>query len=204
MKKNKPQRKRKEPIRYWRVSIPTKKYLKKFIQYYNGDQPKLDNSTQFKAFAFSMLSFNTIRDKDYKPKNLSEMGHNDTLTLLISNRTFTHIGHTITIEKAMYINRMMAWEFSATLSLMVMNLHYVKKMPLQEALEKFCEIYGLEIDEDITMDNLLKIWRRRLDKIEPHSANQNVTENLILPFQHNHALIATIDTKKQLSLFPIG
>ncbi|MDR6565481.1 hypothetical protein [Chitinophaga ginsengisegetis] len=197
--KNKPQRKKRAEKRYWRVTIPTKKHLKKFIQYYNGEQPLLDNSTQFKAFALSMLSFNTIRDKAYKPKNLSEMGHNDTLTMLVSNRTFTHIGHTITFEKAMYINRMMAYEFSVTLSLMISNLHSVKKMPLQEALEKFCEVYGLEIDEDITMDNLLKIWRRRLDKIEPHCVHKNVTENLILPFPASNNLFPGLKVN-QLSL----
>lgn len=201
MKNRKPLRREKAEKRYWRVTMPTKKYLKKFIQFYNGEQPLLDNSTQFKAYAASMLSFNTIRDKEYKPKNLFEMGHNAELTLLVSNRTFTHIGHTITFEKAMYINRMMAWEFSATLSLMVMNLHCVKKMPLQEALEKFCEVYGLEIDEDITMDNLLKIWRRRLDKIEPHSVKENVTENLILPFNSNLVLVPNPTPGNQLSFF---
>lgn len=201
MKKNKPLRKRKAEKRYWRVTIPTRKYLKKYIQYYNGDQPILDNSTQFKAYAASMLSFNTIRDSDYKPKNLSEMGLNAELTLLVSNRTFTHIGHTITVEKAMYINRMMSWEFSATLSLMVMNLHCVKKMSLQDSLEKFCEIYNIEIDEDITMDNLLKIWRRRLDKIEPCGVNKTVTENLILPFKTTLIINPDNNQSKQISLF---
>lgn len=191
MSDNKPYRKKRQQSKYLKVTMPTKTYLKKFIQFYEGEMPVIDNSSHFKAYVFAMLGFGTVRDKEYKPKNLSEMGHADTLTMLVSYRTFSHIGHTITMEKAMYINRLISYEFSSRLAMAVMNLHIRKGMTLNAALEYFCVTHGIEIDKDITLDNLVKTWQRRLHKIEPACVCNTVAENLIIPFE----------TSKQLGLF---
>lgn len=183
-------------IKYYRVSIPTKTYLKKFIIRYEGEQPVLDNSTRFRQFAFSLLEKSVIRDQDYRPKNLSEQGHTDKLVMLISERTFTHVGHSISLEKAMYINNFIKSEFDMILSLSVIFQTTKKNRTIRESLEAFCDAHEIEMDRDISLDNLIKIWHRTLPKIEASqqktmSDEKRVTENILSP----------IPFVNQLSLF---
>ncbi len=172
--------------KYLNVHMPTKTYLKKFITYYEGDPPIINNKTHFSQYVFACLDKSVIRDQNYRPKNLSEHGHIDQLTMLVTHRTFTHIGHTITTEKAMYINNFIKSEFSQRLTYSVLNLNLRKGMQIQQALDLFCETHGIVVEVDISLDNLIKIWQRTLRAMEP--AKKNVTENILTPFSTGHQL----------------
>lgn len=176
--------------KYFKVHIPTKTYLKKFIAHYEGDPPIINNKTHFTKYVFACLDKTTvIRDQNYRPRNLSEQGHTDQLTMLVTARTFTHVGHSISMEKAMYINNFIKADFANRLTLSVLNLHLRKGMEIKQALEAFCETHGIEVEVDITLENLIKIWHRTLRAIEPNK--NNVTDNLLTPFT----------TSRQLDLF---
>lgn len=174
----------------FKVHIPTKTYLKKFITHYEGDPPVINNQSHFTRYVFACLDKTVIRDRSYRPKNLSEQGHNDQLTMLVTARTFTHIGHSISTEKAMYINNFIKDAFAERLTLSVTNIHIRKGQEIRKALEAFCEMHRIEVEVDISMDNLIKIYHRTLRSIEP-AAKNNVTENLLTPFP----------TSRQLDLF---
>jgi hypothetical protein len=166
--------------------MPTKTYLKKFVTRCEGNPPVIDNKTFFRQFVFALLEKRVIRDQEYRPKNLSEQGHNDQLTLLVTNRTFTHIGHSISMEKAMYINNFIKADFAQRLTISVVNLHVRKGLEIRKSLETFCEFHGIEVEVDISMDNLIKIWHRTLSRMEP--VKNNVTGNLIIPYSTGYQL----------------
>jgi len=178
-------------MRLLRVNMITKTYLKKFITYYEGEMPRIDNTTAFSRYVFSMLEKRVIRDADYVPKWLGTEQNRDRLTMLVTERTFTHIGHTISPEKALYINAHIKDSFDFRLTISACHQHYCHGLTIKKALEAFCHVHGIEVDTDISMDNLLKIWHRTITSIEPAYQRKNVTSLYIAPF----------DPGKQLGLF---
>ena len=175
--------------KYLRVSIPTKTYLRKFIETYEGPAPVLDNSTLFRQVAFSFLEKSVIRDENYKPKNLAETGHNDKLIMLVSERTFSHVGHSISLEKAMYINNYIKSDFDTKLTYSILLQTITKHKTIRKSAEFFCEAHGIEVDMDISLDNLVKKWHRTLPKVELSQVKNNVTENIVSPIEFSHQIM---------------
>lgn len=174
--------------RLFRVKMPIKTYLKKFITFSEGDSPVINNKTPFGRYVFAMLSKETIRDANYAPTWLATDRMTDTLTLQVTMRTFTHVGHTVTAEKAVYINKFIRDEFGRAMCLAAMNLHFRKGMSIKQALVHFAETHDIELDVDITMDNLAKIYHRTMVSMEPKS-HQNISSPLLLPYDLGEQMI---------------
>lgn len=165
-----------------RIHMPTRVYLKKYITFYEGPQPRVNNKTPFGRFVFAMLSKHTvIRDQYYAPTWLAREQNTEKLTLLVTHRTFTHVGDTVSMEKAAYINHYIKDQFDIALTLAGMNGRYVKGKSIKSALIDFAEHHGIEVEVDISIDNLLKIWHRKIQVLEPMS-HQNIACPLISPY----------------------
>lgn len=165
-----------------RIHMPTKVYLKKYITFYEGAMPRVNNKTPFGRYVFALLTKHTvIRDQHYAPTWLKRDENNDKLTLLVTQRTFTHVGDTVSLEKAAYINHFLKAQFDQALAMAVMNLHFRKGKTIKNALQEFAEAHGIEVEVDISLDNLLKKWHRTIQELEPKS-HQNITSPLLTPY----------------------
>jgi len=176
-----------------RVHMPTTVYLKKYITFYEGDQPVINNKSPFRRFVFALLEKGVIRDEAYAPKWLAAEQNTELLTMLVTQRTFGHVGHTVTMEKAMYINAFLKEQFDTALTMAGISLHYRKGLAIKHALIRFCEELGIAVEVDISLDSLLKKWHRKLGEFEPKRPGKNIPELLIQP--------APLST--QLSLFNV-
>lgn len=153
-------------IKSYMINIKTKPYIRKYLIAKYGHPIPLNYSTLIGATVLGFLSKTVPTDthqfaKDIRYKHFTR----DIFFTIASSRVnnYSH-GLNVTQNQTICINRFFENEFEEYL------YHYtnfaIAKNPTvqrRQALQSIAESFGMEIDEDITMDCLIKAeYRKRL------------------------------------------
>lgn len=186
-------------VGYFKITIATKPYLKKYLQSLYGNPLSFKNDREFGMTIAAYLErphkLNdnlkatpvTQQDKPAKniPAPLTQIRqHQSELTMRldrfdslvqiqINKRLFTRYSSGLVIQPAhaIVINQLFDKRFTEELYKKSSMLNLFGGLPWTEAYKAFCDQYKIEIPEDITMDALKKKENRFRKKIEQSAHN---------------------------------
>ena len=157
------------PSRTFSVKVPTKTYLRKYLQAMYAEELLLHYRSDIGTFILSTLTKEThdvkLNAEDIADR-LSKM--TDTVTFAGSLGTMDYKGHTVDPEKIIAINRFLEQMFVKDMHLFCAT----QKRPrawrpgISDAIYAFAEGLKLELPEDTTFDALKKAESRYRKKLE--------------------------------------
>jgi len=159
--------------KYYLVKVPCKRYIRKFITSIFGDPVKADRSSSVGCFLNSILTKNT-----YESRNIGDVFDtkymHDHIPFMINKFQFTHIGFDVPKDKVLELNRYLENMFEE----MLYSYCHVRidiNPERKKLIEEFVRLYKIEVDEDISMDALVKMEYRFRKGIE--KKHMVITEN---------------------------
>jgi hypothetical protein len=160
--------------KYFSIKIPTKQYLKRYIEHKFGT-PVIFNESHFLGMALCSVLDRTV----YANRNhtiIHRAFDKYTSEIIIHLPLFWikkyQYGFDIDEKKAVFLNKFFESMFEEDLYkyCYVMNLVHIER---KKAMEEFCLTHGIEPDEDITWDNLIKTEYRYRKSFEEKQDKQH-------------------------------
>lgn len=164
------------------VSIPTKTYLKKYIHRRYGYPIAINTQTLFGMVVNSLLDKKTYQDTPDFQRDIRYNSFVDKIELVIpAYKVYSYKeGLNISKDKVIVINRYFELQFEEDLHRYCFNrvdtagreMRYKGKggCGYEKAINEFAEIYGIDLEIDITFECLKKSEYRLRKKIEKNSA----------------------------------
>jgi hypothetical protein len=168
--------------RLYTICIPTKAYLKKYIQVEYGTivgtPIKLDYLTTLGTLILCLLEnddFSINMNNSKKESRIQYM--NDEINFTAPLNTMRYKGHSLSKDRIIAINRHIENEFIRELSFYCKtNLKNRAWRPgIKEAIYSFCEKYGIDVEIDVTFEALKKSESRYRERKEKKSKNISQT-----------------------------
>ncbi|MFC4230599.1 hypothetical protein ACFOW1_01765 [Parasediminibacterium paludis] len=163
---------------FFTIKLPTNAYLQKFLHSIYGPKIIINTNDSIGMFISAMLDKNVYPDKNRKiiHKAFSKYEHN--VDLYVSKHWLKkyYYGTALPNKQAVYVNRFLFHMFERELYMYCETLA-AAKITRQQSLEMFCNKHNIVIDEDITMDNIVKIEYRYREKIERKNQPNSITKN---------------------------
>lgn len=150
------------------ISIPTKPYLKKYIETVYGNPVNFSTKDYF-GMTIALSLKKPIRNKEGQPvKKMRFDSFTSNFILKASTSWFGHSDYNLAVDEnqALTVNKLMEQKFEEDLYNFCTQLSLVG-VETKDALHLFCEQYNLEIDEDIAFEALKKKeyrYRKDLEK----------------------------------------
>ena len=149
----------KKMVKQFSVLIPTSVHIKKFLHKEYGNPIKIDCYTLMGIVIISLLekqSFHVAMHEVDKKKKFSNYIVEVVCKAPLS--MMKDYGHCMSIDKVVQINRFYEKLFYEKLFLFVQHKldKNKRKMGVQDAINEYCDIYGIDIDTDISYDAMKK------------------------------------------------
>jgi hypothetical protein len=162
---------------YFAIDFNTKPFLKKYLESCFGTPIKLGIDSYIGMSMACVLEKNVYSDRNKKimQTNLVQLNCQCKIYLPISWLKHYRYGTGIEEKKQIFINNLIEYEFERELCLFVQTniKHGVRVKGYKEALEMFAALFNLEIDQDITYENLRKIEYRFRKNLEQKFQRNN-------------------------------
>jgi hypothetical protein len=155
-------------MRTFSIKIPVPAYISKFLHTRYQTPLKINNQTIVGIFILSTIqkknAYTKLNEFDREKKLRT---FNDDFQCIFPITDLYHIGTTITNDKIILINRFLEEHFDECFySFVAANVDKTKRYAgIDTAIENFCLIHSIVIDEDITLDCLKKREYRHRQKI---------------------------------------
>jgi len=160
-----------KPLRAFTVKVPTKTYLRKFLNKLYGTPTPLTYWNPIGTFVLSLLGKDTFDINMNAAKTKTRLAnYNDEIEFIGGFKTMGYKGHSINPDKIIAINRFLEDLFAGLLyQYCLLKKSERKWRPgYDNAIEDFAKLCGIEIDVDISMDALKKVeyrYRKRQEGI---------------------------------------
>jgi hypothetical protein len=158
---------------HYSIQIPTKPYLKKYIESLYGTPTvfSIDNYFGMTVCGFLARKFFFRQNEEVVHKAFDKF--NDQLQMYFPRwwMSQSHFGTDIPPQNVIFINKLFEERFEEDLSkyCLLMDLCQVE---IKKALEEFCRLHSIEIDQHITFEALKKKeYRTRKNFSENYIAN---------------------------------
>ena len=146
------------------VEIPVTAHVKKFCDRFFGSPIRLDDSSSHIVAMKVFLSVPMQLDLFFEKEPLQQLPN--TITLLIERKKFQQVF--IRKQNLQQINKFIDKIFEEELNRHVMATASKKSHTngYKHQIESFCQLYDIEIDQDISYDALIKLYYRYRKNIE--------------------------------------
>jgi hypothetical protein len=144
--------------RYALVSIPVKPYIKRFVTKLYGSPVQANNKS-----TLGILINLTLEKQTYEQafsQSFTDRYYTDQLQISISAWQFTNKGFDIPPPKVKVINKIMEQRFEEAMLDFVSTRINQPGAERRRLIEAFAEHYGISLEEDISLDALVKTERR--------------------------------------------
>lgn len=168
------------------VKVPTKTHLRKYIYAKHGYPLKLNYQTNYGTLILCMLNradFSIKMSKFDIDVRLSHMNNSIELTAPIG--TMHYKGYSMTSDAVIAVNRFFENEFAEELYRYCRD--HIKdrswRPGIADAIHSFAEIYGIDVDTDISFDALKKCeWRyRKREEEKQKKRSETLVRNVPSP-----------------------
>lgn len=143
------------------VKLPTKAYLKKYIEILYGSPVSFDTSSYLGKIIAVVLDKNVFPERSRKVIHKTFDVYDKELTIFLPIRWLEkyYYGTDVNAKKVVYINKLIEDKFEEELFMYCQALDLLG-IERKDALLEFCAKYELEIDEDITFECIKKMEYR--------------------------------------------
>lgn len=143
------------------VKLPTKAYLKKYIEILYGSPVFFDTSSYLGKIIAVVLDKNVFPERSRKVIHKTFDVYDKELTIFLPIRWLEkyYYGTDVNAKKVVYINKLIEDKFEEELFMYCQALDLLG-IERKDALLEFCAKYELEIDEDITFECIKKMEYR--------------------------------------------
>lgn len=156
---------------YYAVSVPVKTHIRKFIHTVEGEKMYWNSRSpicmMLRAFLFYRQSLLYSTDKYQQCVAVRP----DSLKIYVSVKYKSSVGTTVHPSGVVLINQLLEDCFeNALLSYVEQNtVKEGRYRGIKQALENFATRYNIELDDDITLSGLEKIYQRKHKKVEKNT-----------------------------------
>lgn len=163
---------------HFSISIPTKPYLKKYLHANYGDPAVFGFDDEFGPFIALALDKNVFSDRNYQVIHKAFDKYTEQLTCFLPKSWIKHYryGTGIAPKKVVALNKLLEKFFEKELA-MYCKVHTKHKVERKTAIEDFCKDNGIDIEYDITFENLKKTEFRYRQKIFNNSQRNLSRQN---------------------------
>lgn len=170
---------------YLPVTIPTKKFLKKYLQANYGEELIFNMDSDMGYFLSLLMEKRIYPEYDRQQIHRSIDKYDILVTIRLPRKWVEkyRYGFDIDPKKAVFFNKMIFRSFRQELFryCALMEIHNIEK---KHALLDFARYYKLEIDEDITFETLKKMeyrYRQKyFEKLQPYLSPDNTDTSQLL------------------------
>jgi hypothetical protein len=167
------------------VKVPTKTHLRKFIYAKHGYPLKLNYQTNYGTIILCMLNREDFSIKMSQFKIDVRLAHmNDSIELTSPINTMHYKGYNMSSDAVIAVNRYFENEFAEELYRYCRdNIKDRNWRPgIHQAIHSFAEIYGIEVDIDISFEALKKCeWRYRKREEEKQMSRKKNSVTFVPP-----------------------
>lgn len=162
------------------VAVPCKSYIRKYFASQLGDPIALNHTTDFGDTILTKLSGKPLIRISKQQFNVAFKDYNDQLKFRIPFDFFYRIQNNISSQHIFAINRFLQNVFEADLFVIV-NIGAAFGVQRRTAIEAFARKYGINLDEDISFDALIKNESRK-------RAQKTLANNFLVSLSSNPAI----------------
>lgn len=172
------------PVPHFSIILPTKPYLKKYMEALYGSPIKFNADTYFGKVIAACLDKNVYPDKNrsFIWKAFDEYNDELKIFLPIDWLKKYFYGTDLTDKKAVFVNKLIQDKFEEDLYMFctILDLAGVDR---KESIEEFCTRYKIEIDTHITFEALKKMeYRFRSKKELEYNLPEKIKNSLQMTF----------------------
>lgn len=150
---------------HFSVKLPTKAYLKKYIEVLYGSPVTFNTNSYLGKIIAVVLDKNVFPERSRTVIHKTFDVYDKELTIFLPIRWMEkyYYGTDINAKKVVYINKLIEDKFEEELFMycQVLDLLGIER---KDSLLEFCNKYNLEIDEDITFECIKKMEYRMRQK----------------------------------------
>lgn len=153
-----------------KIRIPTTTYIKKYLQIHYGPQIMINNHNPIGVMVIALLHKKSITAMTLALKDTRFIKFNDELICTAPWKLRYLAGIHLDDDGVIQLNRFFEASFEETLYQFVrFQITTPGRYPgYDEALNRFADRYGIELDDDISFDGLKKIEYRYRKKVEKY------------------------------------
>lgn len=169
--------------KYLSITLPTKTYLKKYMQSLYGESLIFERYDYYGMVIASSLVRSVYPERAKELINQALDKYPDAMVFHMPLQWLKkgYYGTDVDEKHSLFINKMIEEKFEDHLCSFC-KLYTQMGIEKKQAIEEFCTEHNLEIDQDISMDNLIKTeYRHRLKKESKLSLKLSCPEKK--PFQ---------------------
>jgi hypothetical protein len=171
-----------KPKKYFKVTLATKPYIKKYLQHEYGDNIILGTDDDLGLLIGAGLEkkFYSNEKKELIHRAFDKYTTECTIYLPIHFLTEYRYGMNLSEKNTVYINKYLEKNFKREL-LWYCYVLSLADIEYKTALLQFCNLRNIEIDVDITMDNLQQMNYRTRKKEEEKLNNSPQSLSVLVP-----------------------
>jgi len=164
------------------IQLPTKPYLKKYIQAQYGN-PVCFSTKNYFGLTVAISLKKPLRSQDSPAaKRIRFDSFTSSINIKAAPSFLSHYDYDLSISEnqALTVNKLMEAKFEEELYQFCLAL-YMVGIETKDALQAFCNKYGIEIEEDIAFDTLKKKeyrFRKEVEKKNAELSRQKTKELL--------------------------
>lgn len=154
---------------FLKIRIQVTPYIKKYIESVYGEalQVSYYNQLSMVVYAYLQKKKEYLLTKEEVEKTYPQLTNN--IILLVRRNYESKLGIFLQPENHVAINKFFLTDFCKELHHHVMAPAYPAGYLIQDALQTFCSKHSIVIDEDITMDALVKLYYRHRQNISKYT-----------------------------------
>jgi hypothetical protein len=151
--------------KYFSVKLPCKPYIKRYCISLHGDPVPANNRTSLGCFASACLTKERYTNRSYTDSFIHKY-YTENLRFQVSAWAWTRLGFDFPTAKVIELNQYLESRFEEHLHQWVDVRYREGKTERRRLIEEFAESYGIELEEDISLDALVKTEYRMRKAIE--------------------------------------
>lgn len=141
------------------VSVPCKRYIRKYYTHIYGPQIPLSHDTDFGDTILTKISMKPIIRMSRQFLNVAFNGYNEQITFRLPVSLFYYVETNLNHQNIYNINRFLQNTFESDF-FHIVQIAAAFGVERRKAMEVFIKKHGIEIDNDITLDALLQMEYR--------------------------------------------
>lgn len=144
-------------VKYFRIGIKVEPYVKKYVESIYGEFMVISMKNPASMVIYGFLTKKNMSVLPEKQENIDSKSVKLTSSIYIGIQRKDTYRHGIYVNpKAHFmINRFFAQRITENIHILANSYQSIGKTRV-EAIENFCKLYNIEIDEDVSMDALKK------------------------------------------------
>jgi hypothetical protein len=157
------------PAKQYTVRVPVKPYLKKYAQTFHGAQVQLNYNNVLGTLVLCLLTNDAhFINMNSRKKEIRLSSMTAEIECVAPIGTMRYKGFSLTPDKTISISRWLEYSFATDLHRYVQQ-HIEKRdwrPGIDQAIENFAKLCGIDLDEDISFAALQKCEYRHRKKLE--------------------------------------